>query len=102
MVINARNNVNSKDIRIMVDGETYPSLIRNINSPDNVLNMDSFMSTYLANSKIERRSAFMLQEVVVKSEPLVKKPTHSDHSALSGLSRQIARFLVSSLKAVIF
>ncbi len=91
VIINARNNVNSKDIRIMVDGETYPALIRNINSADNVLNMDSFMSTYLANSKIERRSAFMLQEVVVKSEPLVKKPSHTDHSALSGLSMQADR-----------
>ncbi len=87
VIINARNNVNSKDIRIMVDGETYPSLIRNINRPSNVLNMDSFMSAYLANSKIERRSAFMLQEVVVKAEA-VKKPSHSDHSALSGLSMQ--------------
>ncbi|HET8828867.1 MAG TPA: carboxypeptidase regulatory-like domain-containing protein [Pelobium sp.] len=90
VIINARNNVNSKEIRIMVDGETYPSLIRNINSPDNVLNMDSFMSTYLANSKIERRSAFMLQEVVVKADA-VKKPSHSDHSALSGLSMQADR-----------
>lgn len=91
VIVNARNNVNSKDIRIMVDGDTYPSLIRNINSPDNVLNMDSFMSTYLANSKIERRSAFMLQEVVVKSSAVVKKPSHSDHSALSGLSMQADR-----------
>lgn len=90
VIINARNNVNSKDIRIMVDGETYPSLIRNINKPDNVLNMDSFMSAYLANSKIERRSAFMLQEVVVKADA-VKKPSHSDHSALSGLNMQADR-----------
>lgn len=90
VIINARNNVNSKDIRIMVDGESYPSLIRNVNHPDNVINMDSFMSTYLANSKIERRSAFMLQEVVVKAET-TKKPSHADHSALSGLSMQADR-----------
>lgn len=90
VIINARNNVNSKDIRIMVDGETYPSLIRNINRPSNVLNMDSFMSTYLANSKIERRSAFMLKEVVVKAAP-VKKVSHADYSALSGLSMQADR-----------
>ncbi|HEX7367976.1 MAG TPA: carboxypeptidase regulatory-like domain-containing protein [Pelobium sp.] len=90
VIINARNNVNSKDIRIMVDGESYPALIRNINKPENVLNMDSFMSTYLANSKIERRNAFMLQEVVVKAAA-VKKPSHADYSALSGLNMQADR-----------
>ncbi len=90
VIVNARNNVNSKDLRIMVDGETYPSIIRNIKRPDNILNLDSFLSTYLANSKIEHRSAFMLKEVVVKAEA-VKKPSHKDHSALSGLSMQADR-----------
>jgi hypothetical protein len=90
VIINARNNINSKDLRIMVDGEGYPSLIRNINKPDNVLNIDSFMSTYLSNSKIEHRSAFMLKEVVVKAAA-AKKPSHTDYSALSGLSMQADR-----------
>nr|WP_294898919.1 carboxypeptidase regulatory-like domain-containing protein [uncultured Pedobacter sp.] len=90
VIINARNNINSKDLRIMVDGESYPALIRNINKPDNVLNMDSFMSTYLANSKIEHRDAFMLKEVVVKAEA-AKKPSHTDYSALAGLSMQADR-----------
>ncbi|RKD19522.1 hypothetical protein BCY91_13035 [Pelobium manganitolerans] len=90
VIINARNNVNSKDIRIMVDGESYPALTRNINKADNVLNMDSFMETYLANSKIEHRDAFMLQEVVVKAAPS-KKPSHTDYTALAGLSMQADR-----------
>ncbi|MFC5283008.1 carboxypeptidase regulatory-like domain-containing protein [Pedobacter alpinus] len=91
VVINARNNVNSKDLRIMVDGESYPAITRNINSPANIINLDSFLNTYLKNSKIEHRGEFMLQEVVVKGTATVKKPSHADHSALSGLNMMADR-----------
>lgn len=92
VVINARNNVNSKDLRIMVDGESYPAIYKNPNSPADILNLDSFLNTYLQNSKIEHRSAFMLQEVVVKSDA-PKKPSHADYSALAGLNMMADRQL---------
>lgn len=85
VVINARNNLNSKDLRIVVDGDAYPSLYANTNAPDDILNIDSALGTYLKYSRIEHQSAFMLKEVVVKSQA-VKKVSHSDFTALSGLN----------------
>ncbi len=85
VIINARNNINSKDLRIMVDGEAYPAIYKNVNSPDEMLNMDSTLNAYLQNSKLQNNNAFMLREVVVKGAA-VKKPSHADHSALSGLN----------------
>lgn len=85
VILNARNNINSKDLRIMVDGEAYPAIYKNINSPDEMLNIDSTLSAYLQNNKLQNSSAFMLREVVVKSAA-VKKPSHADHPALSGLN----------------
>lgn len=87
VIINARNNVNSaKDIRIMVDGEPYPAVYSNTNKPDEILNIDSTLNTYLKNSKLQYSNAFMLKEVVVKAAVTEKKPSHLDHSALSGLN----------------
>lgn len=94
VIINVRNNVNSKDLRIMVDGEIYPALYSNVNAPLDQLNIDSALNTYLKNSRIEHQSAFMLKEVVVKSTA-VKKPSHADFTALSGLN-MIADRLISS------
>lgn len=90
VVVNARNNLNSKDLRITIDGESYPSLYANINAPDDILNIDSAFSTYLKYSRIEHQSAFMLKEVVVKSQA-VKKVTHNDFSALTGLNMMADR-----------
>lgn len=85
VVLNARNNINSKDLRIMVDGEVYPAIYKNINSPDEMLNIDSTLNAYLENSRLQNNNSFMLREVIVKAEA-AKKPSHADHSALSGLN----------------
>ncbi|MBU1374241.1 MAG: carboxypeptidase-like regulatory domain-containing protein [Bacteroidetes bacterium] len=85
VVINARNNINSKDLRIQIDGEVYPAIYPNVNVPDEILNLDSALSTYLKSSKIEHNSAFYLQEVIVKSTA-PKKISHQDYSALTGLN----------------
>src|SRR5690606_24421618 len=86
VIINARNNINSKDLRIMVDGEVYPAIYKNVNAPDEMLNMDSTLSAYLQNSKLQNNNSFMLREVVIKAEA-AKKPSHADHPALSGLNQ---------------
>ncbi|MBC7653416.1 MAG: carboxypeptidase regulatory-like domain-containing protein [Oligoflexus sp.] len=85
VIINARNNLNSKDLRISVDGEPFPSIYKNSNSSEDVLNIDSALETYLKNSKIEHQSAFLLREVVVKASA-TKKIDHTNYSALTGLS----------------
>ncbi len=85
VVINARNNINSNDLRITVDGEPYPSVYANENAPDEMLNFDDELHTYLENSKLEHNNAFMLNEVVVKSQA-VKKPSHADYTSLTGLN----------------
>lgn len=92
VIINARNNVNSaKDIRIMVDGEPYPAIYSNVNKPDEILNIDSTLNTYLKNAKLQYGNAFMLKEVVVKANAVEKKPSHLDHSSLSGLNMMADR-----------
>lgn len=90
VIINARNNINSKDLRITTDGEAYPSVYPNVNAPDEIVNLDSALSTYLKSSRLEHNSAFYLREVVVKSAA-VKKPSHEDYAALTGLNPQADR-----------
>lgn len=86
VIVNARNNVNSaKDIRIMIDGEPYPAIYSNVNKPAEILNIDSTLNTYLKNAKLQYGNAFMLKEVVVKASA-ERKPSHLDHSSLSGLN----------------
>ncbi|MES2872369.1 MAG: carboxypeptidase-like regulatory domain-containing protein [Bacteroidota bacterium] len=84
--ITARTATGGKNMMIMLDGSAVPSLTKNVNAPDEVLNIDSILNPYLLNSERQyRMSAQMLQEVVVKAAP-IKKTTHSDFPALSGLS----------------
>lgn len=90
VVINARNNINSKDLRITIDGDAYPSIYANINAPKEILNLDSALSKYLQNNKLEHRNSFMLREVVVKAGA-IKKISHTDHSALTGLNMMADR-----------
>jgi hypothetical protein len=86
VVINARNNPNSKFLVITSDNETAPALTKNINSPDNVQNIDSTLSIYLKNTKRQYAGTRMLKEVVVVAKSEVKKPSHTDYSSLTGLS----------------
>ena len=96
VIINARNNINSKDLKIIMDGEPFPAIIRNINAPADILNIDSTLNTYLKSSRIEHQSAFLLKEVVVTSTVAKKVKDHSDYAALSGLSPIADRVLPST------
>lgn len=84
--ITARTATGSRNMMIMLDGSAFPAVTKNVNAPGEVLNIDSILSPYLQNSQRQYRlSTQMLQEVVVKAAP-IKKASHSDYPALSGLS----------------
>ena len=84
--ITARTATGAKNMMIMLDGTAFPAITKNVNAPDEVLNIDSLLNPYLQNSQRQyRMTAQMLQEVVVKAAP-IKKASHNDFPALSGLS----------------
>jgi hypothetical protein len=88
VILSAKNNQNYKNLVVTSDNETAPALLKNINSPDNVQNIDSTLSIYLKNTKRQYAATRMLKEVVVIAKSEVKKPSHTDYSALTGLSPQ--------------
>jgi hypothetical protein len=96
VIINARNNINSKDLKIILDGEAFPAFYKNINASTDVLNIDSTLDTYLKSSRIEHQSAFLLQEVVVTTTAAKKVKDHNDYSALSGLNSIADRVIAAS------
>ena len=86
--ISARSSNAARNMMIMLDGTAFPTPGQNINSPDNEINIDSALATYLDNSKRQYFLATqMLQEVVVKATA-IKKASHMDHPALTGLGTQ--------------
>jgi len=88
IVLSAKNNPNYKNLVITANNDTWPALIKNINSPDNVQNIDSTLSVYLKNTKRQYAATRMLKEVVIVAKSEVKKPSHTDYPALTGLSPQ--------------
>ena len=86
VTISARSPTGARNMMIMLDGSAFPTISKNVNAPDEVLNLDSVLAPYLENSKRQYRLASqMLQEVVISSTVL-KKASHKDYPALSGLS----------------
>ncbi|MEJ7778471.1 MAG: carboxypeptidase regulatory-like domain-containing protein [Daejeonella sp.] len=84
--LTARTATGAKNMMIMLDGSAFPSITKNINAPDESLNLDSILDPYLQNSQRQyRMSTQLLQEVVVKATA-IKKASHNDYPALSGLS----------------
>lgn len=88
VVLNVKNNPNGKNMVITINYETAPVLNKNINAPDNIQNIDSTLSVYLKNTKRQYAGTRMLKEVVVVAKSEVKKPSHLDYPALTGLSPQ--------------
>jgi hypothetical protein len=82
--ISARNNPNSKNLMISVNGESYQAPAKNPNALDGVANIDSAMKPLMSNSKKQYDNLHILKEVVVKATAL-PKATHSDYSTFSGL-----------------
>lgn len=84
--ISARSQTAARNMMIQLNGSAFPSIAKNINVAEEKLNIDSILSPYLDNSKRQYRMITqMLQEVVVKATA-IKKASHMDHPALTGLS----------------
>ncbi len=85
VVISAKYNPNAANMMIIMDGMPTPIPGKNKNVVDEVKNIDTVLSAYLNNSQKQYRYLRTLKEVVIKGAP-VKRVSHRDHSALSGLS----------------
>jgi len=86
--ISARNNSRSSDLMLMLDGDTYQKIAANFNAPDEILNIDSALSSYLKNSKAQFANSHILKEVVIKDTKIVKMASHKDYGSLASLSNE--------------
>jgi len=86
--ISARNNPRSSDLMIMLDGDPYQKIAANFNTPDEILNIDSALSSYLKNSKMRFANSHTLKEVVIKDTKIVKMASHKDYGSLTSLSNE--------------
>lgn len=85
VILSAKNNVGANNLVVTANSETYPIVAKNVNSPDNVTNIDSVMTTYLRNTR-QQYGNHVLKEVVIKAQKQEKRPSHLDHPSLTGLS----------------
>jgi hypothetical protein len=99
VVLSARNNVRSDDMVLSVDNEHGQSIAPNYNAPDEIVNIDSTLSDYLKNSKIQYSGKNILKEVVIKDTKIVKTVTHRDYSTLSSLAHEADYTIKGSLLA---
>lgn len=85
LLINAKYNGAASNMMIMVDNSPFPEITGNVNLATEVVNIDSTLSNYLDNSKKQYNNLRTLKEVKIKGAA-VKKPSHADYTALTGLS----------------
>lgn len=87
VVISAKYNANAANLMILLDGVPSPISGKNLNVADEVNNIDTVLSSYLSNSQKQYRFLRTLKAVEVKGSSSLKKPSHLDHPALSGLGQ---------------
>ncbi len=93
VVISAKYNPNPNNLMIVLDGMPTAGAGKNPYVVDEVNNIDTVLSAYLSNSQKQYRYLRTLKQIEVKSASTAKRPSHSDHPALSGLG-QIADHLI--------
>ncbi|RDC55005.1 carboxypeptidase regulatory-like domain-containing protein [Pedobacter chinensis] len=86
VTITAKYNVNYKAMAISLNGSPVPGLTRNFSAAEEVLNIDSALTTYLDNSKKQYAYLHTLKDVTIKGS-VTPKVSHKDYPALSGLSQ---------------
>lgn len=84
LVLSAKFYGAANNMMIMVDDAPSPVITGNPYIANETVNIDSTLSAYLDNSKKQYSNLRTLKEVKITSAP-VKKPSHADHPALSGL-----------------
>jgi hypothetical protein len=85
VVINAKYSAAGSSLMILLDGQPTAPTTKNIHYPDEIMNIDSALAPYLANSKKQYNFLNTLKEVKIEGAK-VKRPSHADHSAFMGLS----------------
>ncbi|GGI22325.1 carboxypeptidase regulatory-like domain-containing protein [Pedobacter mendelii] len=85
VTITAKYNVNYKNMTLSLNGSPIPSVSRNFSGADEVLNIDSTLTTYLDNSKKQYAYLHTLKDVTIKAAA-IPKVSHKDYPALTGLS----------------
>ncbi|WP_316777172.1 carboxypeptidase regulatory-like domain-containing protein [Pedobacter antarcticus] len=85
LLLNAKYSANGSNLMIMLDEQAFPEVSGNPDVATEVMNIDSTLSSYLDNSKKQYSNLRTLKEVQITGAT-VKKPSHADHPALSGLS----------------
>jgi hypothetical protein len=86
--ISARNNPRSSDLVLTIGGETYQKIPANYEASDEIMNIDSVLSSYLKNSKVQFANKHILKEVVIKDTKIAKTNSHKDYGSLSSLSSE--------------
>lgn len=85
LMLNAKYNAAGSNMMIMLDDAPFPEITGNPNLATAVVNLDSTLSAYLDNSKKQYSNLRTLKEVKITGAT-VKKPSHADYPALSGLA----------------
>ncbi|RZK43586.1 MAG: carboxypeptidase regulatory-like domain-containing protein [Pedobacter sp.] len=99
VVISAKYNPNAANLMIMMDGLPLAMTGKNKNVFDDVTNIDTSLSSYLANSQRQYRYLRTLKEVVIKGPSTVKKVSHRDHPALTSLGQNADHLIDGSVFA---
>jgi len=86
VTVSAKYNVNYKNMTLSLNGAPVPSLTRNFSAAEEVLNIDSALTSYLDNSKRQYAYLHTLKDVTIKAA-VVPKVSHKDYPALTGLSQ---------------
>lgn len=85
VILNARTNVNGKNLAVTANPETYQNPSKNNMAFDEITNIDSTFKNYLQNSKKQYDNLHILKEVVVKSTVIKPKNDHTAFPSLTGL-----------------
>ncbi|MES2458487.1 MAG: carboxypeptidase-like regulatory domain-containing protein [Bacteroidota bacterium] len=92
VLINAKYSANGSSLMILLDGQPGAPLVKDATIVDEITNIDSAMAPYLANSKKQYSYLRTLKEVKIEGAK-VKRPSHSDHLSLAGLSNISGRLI---------
>lgn len=93
VTISAKYNPNYKNMMLTLNGAPTPTITKNFNAAEEILNIDSTLTPYLENSKKQYAYLHTLKDVTIKAAAK-PKASHRDYPALSGLS-QIADHEIS-------
>lgn len=97
VVVSARDNVHSSQLSLTLDGDQRQNIPIDYDEPDRINNIDSVLSAYLKNSKVQYSDLHMLRQVNIKDTRIVKVASHKDYGNLASLSDQPDHLIKGSL-----